>query len=111
MRLVTWNCRIGGFRKKAKHIAPLRPDVLAVQEVERFDGVPSFAGDCQPTFRDQLCNPQFPRRSIGVFSYTGVKLTRVREATPSMASGAIEHSAEICGSKSPRSGRRPRSRA
>lgn len=74
MRLVTWNCRVGGFRNKAKYIAPLRPDVLAVQEVEPLDRVQEFAGSEQPTFRDRLSNPRFPRRSIGVFSYTGTTL-------------------------------------
>jgi endonuclease/exonuclease/phosphatase family metal-dependent hydrolase len=34
VRFVTWNCAIGQFRGKAKAIAPLKPDILAVQEVE-----------------------------------------------------------------------------
>jgi exonuclease III len=82
MRLVTWNCRIGGFRKKAKHVAPLRPDVLAVQEVEPIDDAAFFAGECQPTFRDRLGDPAFPRRAIGVFSYTDTKLQAVDVSEP-----------------------------
>jgi endonuclease/exonuclease/phosphatase family metal-dependent hydrolase len=77
MRLITWNCRVGGFRKKAKHIAPFRPDVLAVQEVEPLDNVLLFAGDDQPTFRDRIGDPAFPKRAIGMFSYTDVELTPV----------------------------------
>lgn len=82
MRLVTWNCRIGGFRKKSKHIALLEPDVVAVQEVEPIENVLLFAGDCQPTFRDRISDPAYPRRSIGVFSYTGVTLEAVDGANP-----------------------------
>ena len=63
MRLITWYCRVGGFQKKAKHIAPYRPDVLAVQEVEPLDNVLLFAGDAQPTFRERICDPAFPRRA------------------------------------------------
>src|SRR5262245_60511601 len=77
MRLITWNCRVGGFRKKARHIAPYRPDVLAVQEVEPLDNVLLFAGDAQPTFRERICDPAFPRRAIGMFSYTDVELAPV----------------------------------
>lgn len=77
MRFVTWNCRIGGFRKKVKHIVPMMPDVLAVQEVEPLDKVRQFAGDCQPTFRDRATCPEFPKRSIGMFSYTDARLRAV----------------------------------
>jgi exonuclease III len=85
MRLVTWNCRIGGFRRKAKHIAPFRPDVLAVQGVEAINNVLVFAGDCQPTFRDRICDPTYPKRSIGVFSYTNVTLNAVDGHDPMYA--------------------------
>ena len=74
MRVITWNCHVGGFRKKAKQIAPFRPDVLAVQEVEPLADVLLFAGDHQPTFRDRIGDPAFPKRAIGMFSYTDVEL-------------------------------------
>jgi hypothetical protein len=74
---MTWNCRIGGFRKKAKLIAPFRPDILVVLEVERIDNVLLFAGDCQPSYRDRACDPAFPRRAIGVFSYTETEIKSV----------------------------------
>src|SRR5688572_11311328 len=82
MRLMTWNCRIGGFRYKAKHIALFRPDILAVQEVEPLDSVLLFGGECQPTYRDRVCDPAFPRRAIGMFSYTETKVERVDVADP-----------------------------
>jgi endonuclease/exonuclease/phosphatase family metal-dependent hydrolase len=77
MRLVTWNCRIGGFRRKAKQVAPLLPDVLAVQEVEPIDRELRFDGACQPTYRDRIGDPAYPKRAIGVFSYTDMKLKPV----------------------------------
>jgi hypothetical protein len=67
---VTWNCRIGGFRHKSQHIAPLLPDVLAAQEVEPLDRVLLFAGECQPAFRDRIPHPIYPGRGIGVFPRT-----------------------------------------
>jgi endonuclease/exonuclease/phosphatase family metal-dependent hydrolase len=82
MKLVTWNCRIGGFRTKAKYLATLRPDVLAVQEVEPIDYTVLFAGDCQPIFRDRRADPAYPRRAIGLFSYTDTKLKAVDESEP-----------------------------
>lgn len=82
MRLVTWNCRVGSFRTKAKQIAPLRPDVLAVQEVEPIDNELFFDGDYQPTYRDRTADPAYPKRGIGVFSYTGVELRPVDTTEP-----------------------------
>jgi exonuclease III len=82
MRFVTWNCRIGGFRWKAEHVASLRPDVLAVQEVEPIDDLLVFAGDSQPTFRDRSTAQGFPRRGLGMFSYTQTVLQSVDGAEP-----------------------------
>src|SRR5262245_36060674 len=82
MRLATWNCRVGGFRKKAKLVSSFRPDVLVVQEVEPIDNALLLDGDCQPTFRDRLGDPAFPRRAIGVFSYTDTTLRAVDVLEP-----------------------------
>lgn len=82
MRFITWNCRVGGFRTKSRFIAPLRPDILAVQEVEPLDKVEAFAGDIQPTFRDRRADPAFPRRATGVFSYTGIQIRAVDQTDP-----------------------------
>jgi len=77
LRLVAWNCHIGGFRYKAEHVACLRPDVLVVQEVEPLEQVVVFGGECQPTYRDRIGDPAFPKRAIGVFSYTGLAMRAV----------------------------------
>jgi hypothetical protein len=85
MRMITWNCRVGGFCKKSAHIAPYQPDVLAVQEVEPLDRVKVFAGDTQPTFRDRWHSEQYPRRSIGLFSYTDTDLKPVDYPDPAFS--------------------------
>ena len=82
LRLVTWNCRIGGFRYKAAHVAQLRPDLLAVQEVEPLEQVLVFGGEHQPTYRDRVGDPAFPRRAIGLFSYTGLDIRAVDLEAP-----------------------------
>lgn len=83
LRLVTWNCRIGGFRYKAAHVAQLRPDLLAVQEVERRAmEEPILGGEHQPTYGDRIGDPAFPRRAIGVFSYTGLDICAVDLEAP-----------------------------
>jgi endonuclease/exonuclease/phosphatase family metal-dependent hydrolase len=55
-------------------VATLRPDVVAVQEVEPIDHQLLFAGDCQPTFRDRASDLEYAKRGIGVFSYTDLAL-------------------------------------
>jgi endonuclease/exonuclease/phosphatase family metal-dependent hydrolase len=82
MRLVTWNCRIGGFRWKAQHVASLGADVLAVQEVEPIDSLRRFSGDRQPTFRDRSAAAGFPRRGFGMFSYTQTTIEAVDGSEP-----------------------------
>jgi hypothetical protein len=63
-------------------MAPLKPDVLAVQEVEPIDGVRAFEGEVQPTYRDRLCDPAFPRRAAAMFSYSETELRAVDLAEP-----------------------------
>jgi exonuclease III len=82
MLLVTWNCRIGGFRYKAAHVAHLRPDLLVVQEVEPLEQVLIFGGENQPTYRDRVGDPAFPRRAVGVFSYTDLDIRAVDLEAP-----------------------------
>jgi exonuclease III len=82
LRIITWNCRVGGFRHKSAHVEPLRPDVLAVQEVEPIDNVLIFGGVQQPTFWNQIKDPANPRRSIGLFSYTNAKIRAEDGADP-----------------------------
>ncbi len=82
MRLMTWNCRVGAFRRKAGKVAPMRPDILVVQEVEPLKPGVIFDGDRQPTFADRVADPAYPRRAIGVFSYTGLELRAEDTADP-----------------------------
>lgn len=76
MRFITWNCCVGGFRNKAKYVAELRPDALAVQEVTHRDEVLIFPDDPQPTFaRRAASRPN--ARGIGLYSYTDTKLAQL----------------------------------
>jgi endonuclease/exonuclease/phosphatase family metal-dependent hydrolase len=77
LRLMTWNCRIGALRKKAQRIAPLHPDVLVMQEVEPIDGQAGLDGASQPAQRDRMGDPDYPKKAIGMFSYTGAVLHAV----------------------------------
>jgi exonuclease III len=81
VRLVTWNCRVGGYRYKSEHMARLRPDVLVVQEVEAIDNVLLFGGDNQPTYRDRIADPSSPR-GLGIFSYTDTAIRPVDVSDP-----------------------------
>lgn len=72
MRVATWNC-CGKFRQKAQHVASLKPDILAVQEVEALGAAPKFSGDFQPTFSHRAVLRPL-RKSIGMFSYTDTSL-------------------------------------
>ena len=72
MRVATWNC-CGKFRQKAQHIVPLKPDILAVQEVEALGDDPKFTGDFQPTYSHRAVLRPIPK-SIGMFSYTDTSL-------------------------------------
>jgi len=72
MKLITWNC-CGRFRQKAQFIAGLKPDVLAVQEVEAFQDARQFSGPT-PTYAHREVARPIPK-SIGMFSYTGCRIT------------------------------------
>jgi exonuclease III len=94
MRIITWNCRIGGFgRRKAAYMARLRPDILAVQEVEPIEGRLLFAGECQPTFCDRLSGAQH-RRASALFSYTGLTVKPVDAESPEFAFRRYEVTSE-----------------
>ena len=74
MRFVTWNCRNGGFKWKAKRVAALRPDILAVQELRPLDDVLLFDRCEQPTFRERASRSIDPGRGVGMFSFTVVAM-------------------------------------
>lgn len=72
MRIATWNC-CGKFQQKAQHVAPLKPDVLAIQELEPLGDDPKFSGDIQPTYAHRAVLRPI-RKSIGMFSYTDTSI-------------------------------------
>lgn len=73
MRFTTWNCRVGGFRRKASRISSLRPDVLVVPECEDLRSLLLLDGELQPSSRDW--HPaSVSTRGVGVLSYTGAEL-------------------------------------
>ncbi len=80
---MTWNCA-QKFREKCVHVLSERPDILAVQEVERFEKYPSLASDPRFTFRDRAEDEWNSRRGIGVFSCTdtGALITPVDADAP-----------------------------
>jgi exonuclease III len=74
MRLTTWNCRVGAFRKKAAQAAPLAPDVLVVPECEDIRRELLLDGATQPTTRLWFSSP-VTTRGVGVLSYSGATIT------------------------------------
>ena len=53
-----------------------------MQEVERLEQVKISGGEHQPTYRDRIGDPAFPRRAIGVFSFTGLDIRAVDLEAP-----------------------------
>lgn len=74
MRLITWNCRVGAFRRKSAQVAALAPDVLVVPECEDVRRLPLLDGATQPSAR-HWCESMITPRGVGVFSYTGATIT------------------------------------
>lgn len=97
MRLMTWNCRVGAFRRKAARVAGFRPDVLVVPEVEHIDGEMFLDGDPQPTFR-QRCGGSDAPRGLGVFGYTDTRLQPAFDDSTALW-GFWPFTAECAGSK------------
>ncbi len=62
-------------------MAPFRPDVLSVQEVEPFE-LSQFAENCRPTYGHRSCAEGVPRRGLGVLSYTNTAITALDAAEP-----------------------------
>lgn len=73
MRLMSWNCQVGGFPRKAARVAPFRPDVLVVPECRDVVRVLHFDGAAQPTTKQWAGRPEW-QRGTGVFSYSEVDL-------------------------------------
>ena len=75
MRLMTWNCQVGAFRKKASRAAALRPTLLVVPESENIERELVLDGEAQPTARMWLAGTT-TNRGVGVLSYTGATIRR-----------------------------------
>lgn len=68
MKIVTWNCRSGGFRHKASLIAAMRPDLAVIPESEPLTPLAVFSGQ-QPTFRTWTPNEKFHGTGLGLVGY------------------------------------------
>ena len=79
MKLITWNCQ-GAFRKKAKHILQINPDILVVQECEHPDKLIFNSSDLVPS--DLLWIGDNKHKGLGVFSYGDYKIQLLKEYNP-----------------------------
>jgi hypothetical protein len=77
VRLVTWNCRVGAFRRKAAQVAPIKPDVLVVPECEDIRREILLDGESLPTTRLWFDSPK-TSRGVGVLSYSGATIRQAR---------------------------------
>lgn len=68
MKIITWNCNMA-YRKKAKFLLALKPDIVIVPECENESKLKFPAGTPQPN--DILWIGDNPHKGIGIFSYTG----------------------------------------
>lgn len=75
MKIITWNCNMA-FRKKAAFIAAHRPDVLIVPECEHPDTLRLNPEMPVPT--GMLWYGHNKHKGIGIFSYNGYTLKRLR---------------------------------
>lgn len=81
MRLVTWNCKNGGYRRKSTAVATLcpSPDIVVAQEVEPLTGL---LGELQPSCMLWKQHPSSPKLGVGVFGYAGATIEPVDLADP-----------------------------
>jgi exodeoxyribonuclease III len=79
MRIITWNCNMA-FRKKAKFILALQPDIVVVPECEHPDKLQFDTGTKQPTavfWQGTNLN-----KGIGIFSYSGYRFKLHKSHNP-----------------------------
>ena len=74
MKIITWNC-CGGFRGKSERIAKLKPDIAAIQEAEPIKDISSLSGKPATYWHRNTLRPL--RKSIGMVSYTSIKLAPI----------------------------------
>ena len=79
MKLITWNCQ-GAFRKKAKFILTLNPDILVVQECESPERL-IFQNSTIKT-NDFLWFGDNQNRGLGIFSFGNFKFELLEQYNP-----------------------------
>jgi exodeoxyribonuclease III len=71
MKIISWNCKMA-YRKKAEHILRYHPDLVIVQECEKFEESPKT-----------LWFGNNPKKGIGIFAYSDFKLEVHDKYSPS----------------------------
>jgi len=79
MKIITWNCNMA-FRKKADSILAYQPDILIIPECEHPDKL--IFTDDTPLPTDILWFGSNRNKGLGVFSYNGFRLKRIRKYNP-----------------------------
>jgi exodeoxyribonuclease-3 len=79
MKIITWNCNMA-FRKKAGLILDHKPDILVVPECEHPEKLLFNPGIPQPT--DMVWYGSNKNKGLGIFSYSGFKLSIRRNHNP-----------------------------
>ncbi len=70
MKIITWNCNMA-FRKKAKYILELKPDIVVIQECEHPDKL-LFPKDT-PKPNEIIWYGDNRSKGLGIFSYSDYK--------------------------------------
>ena len=81
MKIITWNCNMA-FRKKAGFILQHRPDILVVPECEHPSKLQFGAGIPTPASICWVGTNQ--NKGLGIFSYNGFRLKRMRNHNPAL---------------------------
>jgi exodeoxyribonuclease-3 len=70
MKIITWNCNMA-FRKKARYILTMKPDILIIVECEHPDKL-IYEGDI-PTPTDKLWFGKNLHKGLAIFSYSNYR--------------------------------------
>ncbi|MBC8048220.1 MAG: endonuclease/exonuclease/phosphatase family protein [Fimbriimonadaceae bacterium] len=79
MRIITWNCNMA-YRKKAKYVLALTPDIVIIPECEHPDNLKWDAYTKIPT--DICWEGMNINKGLGVFSYSNYKFEMLDEYNP-----------------------------
>lgn len=81
MKIITWNCNMA-YRKKAALLLPYKPDIVIVPECEH-PGKLNFPANL-PEPSDVLWFGENLNKGLGIFSYNGFSLRKMRMHDPSL---------------------------